>query len=1416
MISGEQPVESYLHKSLAEHVNAEVVLRTITDLSVAMHWLSSTFLYIRARKNPKNYSLSSGLSQAQLDKKLLEICQIEINKLAKAGMLTIDQNVSILPTRVGSLMAKYCVALDTMKLFIQVTGKEVLQQILSLISKCREFSDIRLRTNDKRPLNILNQNRNKRTIRFPLSGRIKTLDMKINCIIQAILGSLEISEPSLLVEGQRIMRVGGRLLNCLSEYFEGKEDYYQALLSSLTLAKCFHARIWENSPYVSRQLEGIGVTLSNALVEAGKTTFKEILNSNPRDLERIINKRPPFGNRIQDQVKMLPQYDLSLKEVVLDDGKITIEIGITLENSAVFESDITVNPDSVMSLLVGDSENKVLLHERYTHMYMIENVRVVRSVDIQTSFAHEVFVHFISDDWVGIDVQRSIKQFVHEEVPSESKTAIPLNTAIVAQEFSDSTKGSIKPQITKIKKTERNTKTKMLQQFMDQYFKKVKSPKRERKTLQKKRSSNVLKRKTSINVAVEPETGSETIILSNELPNKESPVNEAVSDEVVETLNSHETTLTEDKGVTLIHKDEIVTNVVNSSIDLYKQKSACNKGEIPQESGIENDVLPPTPMFRNLKSEQGHLFKSSVRRLTTQRKREFENMRTMELESSIYREDTPKFDFSQYAKEPKKKVGEPTTLESESKNLCPTKAQDNRNTTKLLSWSSPLVISPKLRHSPHLSNNLSENEKNVEKVDAPKQVLSLKNNAKVFSVADKDCSSTGLTDVWSQSFLDYLGITSTKTEDSVRRDTTTSINTADILAQNSLKAIKCDLNQTVSSASSESTNISSAPKINSTTWYTQILKKSLEVKSKCVGSQTEEFMLNTVNDSAVATDRENRQAEINDLHTLKVVSSDKIPEKIEKPTIEYTKANIEPKNIQTQQKSQNVETLFSRNNSWQEEFLSNEPFFDTVTTRQEYLNDNNVKNQIDRRNQRNVNEFDDFNGWSNDIHKDDKVLPQKDLSSSHLDLLDNTQSNVVNNNKYSLLDNSFKRPAFDQRHDFFLKTSRNVYIQPKSDHQIKKRCDEEYWNWLDKEEVTNINDGVSNPSTADYLRSTPNVFDIKISERANENRLHQTCVHCPPNVSFPRPTFKDSWQPKVKHEHLNSYQRQDNNLQRIRPDFNINRPSNYHRKYDFDNNYKHQLYDQQKVIPQVLPNDPCNNEYFFRRNKCLTSRGVSNLPFPTEKQEDFRRPNMPQQYFENSTLLPRPSASPLSENRNQNIGLNTSYIFNETNNKNYQTYPENNFETGYLNTTFIPTCSSKPSELADVEGHTTNKVKRCHSFDRELLPTFMAERDSQVIAYQKNNYPNFTYYAPPRSSEFYENHTELPFKENLNINHENIHHRSFHSSAVDVDNQTKNNFLLSHYFQSRPKPETFHFNRELLNLDHTITSEYIQDIDNNF
>lgn len=46
-----------LHRHLIEHLNAEIVLHTITDVNIALEWIRSTLLYIRALKNPSHYGL---------------------------------------------------------------------------------------------------------------------------------------------------------------------------------------------------------------------------------------------------------------------------------------------------------------------------------------------------------------------------------------------------------------------------------------------------------------------------------------------------------------------------------------------------------------------------------------------------------------------------------------------------------------------------------------------------------------------------------------------------------------------------------------------------------------------------------------------------------------------------------------------------------------------------------------------------------------------------------------------------------------------------------------------------------------------------------------------------------------------------------------------------------------------------------------------------------------------------------------------------------------------------------------------------------------------------------------------------------------------------------------------------------------
>ena len=90
-------IESSLHKNLIEHLNAEIVLQTITSISEALEWLKSTYLYVRVTKDPKHYGVPTGLSGRQADilQYLHSLCMDSLNKLSKIDLLTLDEDTNL-------------------------------------------------------------------------------------------------------------------------------------------------------------------------------------------------------------------------------------------------------------------------------------------------------------------------------------------------------------------------------------------------------------------------------------------------------------------------------------------------------------------------------------------------------------------------------------------------------------------------------------------------------------------------------------------------------------------------------------------------------------------------------------------------------------------------------------------------------------------------------------------------------------------------------------------------------------------------------------------------------------------------------------------------------------------------------------------------------------------------------------------------------------------------------------------------------------------------------------------------------------------------------------------------------------------------------------------------------------------------
>jgi ATP-dependent DNA helicase HFM1/MER3 len=434
LLNGTQVIESNLHTHLIEHFNAEIVLNTITDVSIALNWLKSTFLYIRIKKNPQYYNIPKGLSMDSLEDKLQEMCLKDLHLLESNGLVKMEDGFTLIPTEIGTLMARYYIAFQSMKRFINLNGNESLSELVDELSKCEEFTDVHLRVNEKRILNQLNKDKHRLTIRFPMSGKIKSTDMKVNCLIQSALGCLSIQEFTLNQDMQKILRSASRLCRCLMELVVIGENY-TLLLNGVLLHKCIQAKLWENSKHVTKQLDKIGVALSTTIVNAGLTSFSKLLETNPREIELIVNRHPPFGNQIKEAVVKLPQYSLNIDQSsALAINQAEIQVTIVLNNHTTLkDTGTTAGPSHMCILIVGDEDNSVILKQKITDSQLLSSGRWSRKITIQqASKGIKLHFHYISLEYVGLDVHQS---FIPEYIqPFKSSSKKPIQQQETTQQ----------------------------------------------------------------------------------------------------------------------------------------------------------------------------------------------------------------------------------------------------------------------------------------------------------------------------------------------------------------------------------------------------------------------------------------------------------------------------------------------------------------------------------------------------------------------------------------------------------------------------------------------------------------------------------------------------------------------------------------------------------------------------------------------------------------------------------------------------------------------------------------------------------------------------------------------------------------------------------------------------------------------
>ncbi|WZZ36346.1 hypothetical protein YC2023_019747 [Brassica napus] len=369
LLNGCEVVESQLLPCLIEHLTAEIVQLTVTDVTRAIEWMKCSYLYVRMKKNPENYAIKKGIPKDRVEKHLQELCLQKINELSSYQMIWTDTNGFVLkPEEPGRLMTKYYLKFDTMKYIINAPTGYSLDEALQIVCRAEEISWIQLRRNEKKTLNDVNADKEGR-LRFHINDnkgkrkkRIQTREEKLFVLANDWLtGDPSVHDLSMTQDANSLCSNGSRIARCMKEYFIYKKNY-KGTISSTLLAKSLFQKLWDDSPYLLKQLPGIGMVTAKALHSMGVRSFEALAEADPRRIEIVTGRKYPFGNHIKESLSSLPpKVEIKVEEVECQKQGVS-KLAVTL--TRLSQPHVSTKRHYADMIVGSEEENHIHFHEK--------------------------------------------------------------------------------------------------------------------------------------------------------------------------------------------------------------------------------------------------------------------------------------------------------------------------------------------------------------------------------------------------------------------------------------------------------------------------------------------------------------------------------------------------------------------------------------------------------------------------------------------------------------------------------------------------------------------------------------------------------------------------------------------------------------------------------------------------------------------------------------------------------------------------------------------------------------------------------------------------------------------------------------------------------------------------------------------
>jgi len=408
---------------LANHLNAEIVTKTIENKQDAVDYLTWTFLYRRLGQNPNYYNLQ-GVTHRHLSDHLSELVENTLTDLESTKCISIEEEMEIIPLNLGMIAAYYYINYTTVELFSNsLSAKTKLRAMIEILSAASEYNEVPVRHREPAVL---------RKLAAHLPQKIENPNFldphtKTNILLQAHFSRRPLS-PDLQADQQMILENAIRLLQAMVDVISSNAWLTPAIVA-MELSQMVTQAVWDTDSNLKQiphftdaiiaRCQANNIETVFDLTEMDDSIRRDVIQFNPKqmaDVARACNRFPNIevNFEIQDpdslvcgqQVFVLVQLDREMGEEAL---------------KPVFAPFYPKDKQENWWLVIGDPRTKLLLG--------IKRLVLQRTSKIKLDFtaptapgSYTFKLYFMCDSYAGCDQEYEFKINVEKGVQIEDES----------------------------------------------------------------------------------------------------------------------------------------------------------------------------------------------------------------------------------------------------------------------------------------------------------------------------------------------------------------------------------------------------------------------------------------------------------------------------------------------------------------------------------------------------------------------------------------------------------------------------------------------------------------------------------------------------------------------------------------------------------------------------------------------------------------------------------------------------------------------------------------------------------------------------------------------------------------------------------------------------------------------------------